>query len=295
MGTTISLLLPSHAVAVGVILARSLFSTWEAQLSRFKVDSDLMKLNRCAGRPVPAGELLYAVVDRALEAARMTNGVFDPGMLTQLAALGYDRSFEHLSTDQEPDAAPAPGGGWRHILLDPERREILIPEGVAIDLGGIAKGLAVDATIAGLRRLGIASALVNAGGDLAVLGAPPQGGAWPVAVPLGRRSVTIQLFSGAAATSGRATRSWHQGTRSRHHLLDPRSGESTATTMWSATVVAGDCGQAEVAAKAAFILGPDQGVEFLEHHGLAGLLVDESGEWWCAGPWPSMPLWGDEK
>src|SRR6202011_5914404 len=130
-----------------------------------------------------------------------TDGLFDPTLLNQITELGYDRSFESLP-EVSPDAvAPAkPGGGWRDIRLDPERRAITVPSGVGIDLGGIAKGLAVDATLARLRQLGVTPALVNAGGDLAVTGTPTGNASWSIAVPGGERSWAIPLGSGATAT-----------------------------------------------------------------------------------------------
>lgn len=100
---------------------------------------------------------------------------------------------------------------------------------------------------------------------------------------------TITLGRGAIATSGRARRHWRQGEHDRHHLLDPRTGEPVVTTLQSVTAVAASCGQAEVTAKVAFVLGPDVGTDYLEAHGLAGLFVDESGTCRAAGPWPTAP------
>src|SRR5207302_715875 len=97
--------------------------------------------------------------------------------------------------------------------------------------------------------LGIATALVNAGGDLAVLGLPPDGEPWPVAVPRREGTWTVALQHGALATSGVARRRWRQGSHDRHHLLDPRSGVSTQNGVWSVSVAADRCVQAEVAAK----------------------------------------------
>ena len=292
MGTTISLLLPTHAAAVGTVVARGLFACWEQALSRFRSESELSALNRApVGTPVTVGPLLYAVLAEALAAAQQTGGTFDPSMRAQIAHLGYDRSFEQLGPDVPAPVAPAtPGGGWRAIRIDPEYRQVTLPAGVTIDLGGIAKGLAVDATLARLRQLGIGPALVSAGGDLAVLGTPPGATAWPIAVPLLEGFRTITLGRGAIATSGRVRRHWRQGGHDRHHLLDPRTGEPVVTTLQSVTAVAASCGQAEVAAKVAFVLGPDAGTDYLETYGLAGLFVEEGGACRAAGPWPAAAM-----
>jgi thiamine biosynthesis lipoprotein len=287
MGTTISLLLPDHAFAVGAMVARTLFATWEQALSRFRPDSELSQLNANAGAPLRVSPLLYNVLATALEAARATGGLFDPTMLRQIANLGYDRSFETLPAALPNAAAPATlGGGWRDVLLDPDRREVTLPLGIGIDLGGIAKGMAVDATITRLRALGISMALVNGGGDIAILGIPPGADSWSIAVPGRDQSWAIPLRLGALATSGRSRRHWRQGEQERHHLLDPRTGVSAETSLLSVTAVAASCALAEVAAKVAFVLGTDAGVEYLEFQGLAALLVEETGAWRTAGHWP---------
>ncbi len=180
------------------------------------------------------------------------------------------------------------GGGWRRIALDAAHRRITAPPGVGLDLGGIAKGLAVDAALARLAALGVANALINAGGDLAVRGLPPYREAWPIAVPGRRQCWTIPLHHGAIATSGIARRRWQQGSTPRHHLLDPRTGQPSVSGLWSVTVAGGTCGQAEVAAKIAFLRGLADGADLLTTHGLAGVLVSADGMWRTAGGWPTM-------
>ena len=161
-----------------------------------------------------------------------------------------------------------------------------LPAGIKLDFGGIAKGMAVDAALASLRQSGVSPALVNAGGDLAVLGLPPDAEQWPIAVPGREQTWTIPLRHGAIATSGIARRHWWQGNTLRHHLLDPRTGLPAQSDLWSVTVVADRCEQAEVAAKVAFILGSKPGAEFLRRHRIAGLLVHEDGTWDTVEPWP---------
>jgi thiamine biosynthesis lipoprotein len=157
---------------------------------------------------------------------------------------------------------------------------------VQIDFGGIAKGMAVDAAIEQLKQAGIQPALVNAGGDLAVLGVPEQAQQWPIAVQGKKDAWTIPLHHGALATSGVARRHWQQGGLMRHHLLDPRTGLPARSGLWSVTVAASRCEQAEVAAKVAFLLGREQGSSFLQQHSLAALIVEEEGNWTAVGSWP---------
>ncbi len=290
MGTTVSLLLPTPQAGAGCRAVQTLFAEWESALSRFRPDSELSRLNARAGRPVGVSPLLYRVVAAALDAARATEGLFDPTLLRQVVILGYDRSFEVLPAVQPPSLRSAgPGGGWRSVALDPDRCAVTLPRGCGLDLGGIAKGLAVDAALSRLQEIGVETALVNAGGDLAVYGRPPDGAPWPVAVPTRTGTQTVTLQHGALATSSVARRRWRQGHQERHHLLDPRTGASAQGHLWSVSVGAATCAQADVAAKAAYLLGPVEGARFLAAHRLSGLLVETGGTCHRAGAWPAPP------
>jgi FAD:protein FMN transferase len=287
MGTTISMLLPENQEEKGAEIVRTLFSDWEQTLSRFLPESELSLLNQQAGTPVAVSNLLYDVLATALTAAQVTEGVYDPAMLEQLEELGYDRNFDDLPANRfDPIIPGEPGGRWRGIKVDPIRRQVTLPAGIKLDFGGIAKGMAVDATLEKLYQSNISSALVNAGGDLSVLGLPSSDNQWLVAVPGQKQYWTIPLHHGAIATSGIAHRHWQQGNILHHHILDPRTGLPAQSDLWSVTVVADRCEQAEVAAKVAFILGSKSGANFLRKHHIAGLLVHEDGAWETVEPWP---------
>jgi thiamine biosynthesis lipoprotein len=120
-----------------------------------------------------------------------------------------------------------------------------------------------------------------------VLGRPPNGEAWPIAVQSRAGTQTVTLERGALATSGVARRRWRQGAQERHHLLNPRTGEPARSGLWSVSVGAATCAQAEVAAKVACVLGLEAGAAFLRAHGLAGLLIHQSGAWQTTGGWPA--------
>lgn len=257
MGTTISMLLPEKQAERGKQIVYMLFLEWEQILSRFLPESELSRLNKQAGTPVVVSNLLYTVLVAALKAARATEGVYDPTLLDQLVQLGYDCTFDDLVEVQSNSITPREtGGGWRDIEVSPISRCVVLPVGVKLDFGGIAKGMAVDAALEQLSQHGISPALVNAGGDLGVLGLPTMAEQWPIAMPGRKGFWTIPLREGAVATSGIAHRHWWQGQTFRHHLLDPHTGLPAQSDLWSVTVVTDRCEQAEVAAKVAFILGP---------------------------------------
>jgi len=289
MGTTISLLLPESQAEPGAQIVRTLFSEWEQTLSRFLPESELSQLNQHAGTPIAVSDLLYTVLATALTAAWATEGVYDPALLDQLMQLGYDRTFNDLPAVRiDPIIPGEPGGRWRGIKVDPIHRRVTLPVGIKLDFGGIAKGMAVDAALESLHQNEVSPALINAGGDLAVLGLPPAVEHWLVSVPGREQFWTIPLHHGAVATSGIAHRHWWQGNTLRHHLLDPGTGLPAQSDLWSVTVVADRCEQTEVAAKVAFILGSRSGADFLRRHRIAGLLVREDGTWETVEPWPAQ-------
>ncbi len=232
-------------------------------MSRFLPESELSQLNLRAGTMCVVSELLFTVMSRALAAAQATDGLYDPTLLNQLVRLGYDRTFDELPTElPAAERSASPGGGWRELHIDQALRLVKLPPGIGVDFGGIAKGMAVDAALKQLHLEGIHTALVNGGGDLAVLGVPPLEKQWPIDIQGKTRSWVIPLQRGAFATSGIARRHWKQATHVRHHLLDPRTGQPAQSGLWSVTVAAARCEQAEVAAKVAFLLGREEGSEF---------------------------------
>ncbi|HEU4599239.1 MAG TPA: FAD:protein FMN transferase [Solirubrobacterales bacterium] len=284
MGTEVRLLAPPDGIDEARSLVEALFGEWDRRFSRFRGDSELAGLNAAAGRPFPVSGPMLDVVEASLTAARLTDGLFDPTLLHRLEELGYDASFERLP----PDRAAAPltpwsSGAWRAIRLDRAGGTIQLPDGVALDLGGIAKGMAVDAALGQLRQAGIAPAAVNAGGDLAVLGTPPASDGW--AIEIEGIAEPVALDSGALATSSRLRRRWRVGGEARHHLIDPRTGLPAAGEVVSATVAAGSCRAAEVAAKVALLLAPTEASLFIGRHRLTALLLLENGSAWRLGEW----------
>lgn len=287
MGSEAHVLLPaSRRDAVPAV--RELFAEWEAKLSRFMPESELSQLNRRAGERVGVDRVVFDVVAASVAAARETAGIFDPTLLRQLVRVGYAQPFaQRPPTLAPPRGAPTQGGHWREIELDAAARTVRLPEACSLDLGGIAKGMTVDAALELLKRYGVTSALVGAGGDLAVLGLPPAADAWPVLVGDEERGEVVDLARGALATSGVARRSWLQAGVSRHHLIDPRTGEPAETDLYEVTVAAPTCRGAEVAATTCFVLGSRRGTRFLSSRGLGGVLTTRDGRRLAAGSWPA--------
>jgi thiamine biosynthesis lipoprotein len=289
MGTELVVLAPGSSDAAGPIV-RDLFAEWDRRFSRFRADSELSAINAAAGSTISISAGFVAVLRVALDAAAATDGLFDPTLETQLVDLGYDATFADLPKDRSASTGPIrPGGGWRGIELDETGRTVRLPVGVGLDLGGIAKGLAVDAAVELLDSLGIRPTAASAGGDLAVVGTPPGLDRWAIELGEVAGGPQVGLAGGAIASSTVARRRWFVGGRERHHIIDPRTGTSAESGLRSVSVVAGDCARAEVAAKVALILGPVKGRRFLEARGLAGVLQSEDGRVETTGTWDAAP------
>ncbi len=273
----------AHEAEMALGQVQSLFAEVEATLSRFRPDSDLSKLNRAAGAPYKASPMLFNAVDLALRAARESEGVFDPTILGALVGAGYDRSFEMLaSRDVGAAVARTPSRfTWRDVRLDYDSRQIYLPVGCGIDLGGIGKGWTVD--LARLLLWPFEHFAVDAGGDMYLSGAQANGEEWTVAVEdprqPGRDLCVLRIRDRAVATSTVVRRHWLQGGQERHHLIDPRTGEPAVGDVLAATVVADTVARAECLAKVALILGEDAGIDYLSQQaGTAALLALADGE-----------------
>jgi FAD:protein FMN transferase len=261
---------------------QNLFTEMENKLSRFRTCSELSRLNQSAGHAFRASPLLYEVVENAVSSARLTGGIFDPTILPCLISAGYDCSFELLTITHQPPATDhyPPGHTWRDIWLDPETLSICLPEGCAIDLGGIAKGWTADRAGRYLEKFHHFA--VNAGGDIIANGTQPDGSPWTVGIedPLQRKPniCLLSLSSGAICTSATTQRQWRTGHGQKHHLIDPRSGLPSDSGVISATVIAETAALAETISKAALILGPRRGLQLIEQQTPArGMLVLKDG------------------
>lgn len=255
----------------------------ERCLTRFESSSELCKLNASAGYTCRVSSLLFDVVETAVWAASATQGLFDPSLLRVMEAIGYDRSFEQIEQDTQTQPMP-PAPGWRGIdgiKLNRSRREITLPPGVQLDLGGIGKGWTVDRAADWLAGKG--PFLINAGGDLYAYGAPPGQRGWSIGIAdpwEPTHDITrLQVQQRAVATSTINRRRWRRGGRLMHHLIDPRSGQPAETDAISVTVVAHRVALAEVYAKTALILGTEAGRSWLNSiPETEGLLVRDDGQ-----------------
>jgi FAD:protein FMN transferase len=241
-------------------IVENLFAERERTFSRFRDDSELTRVNDSSARFHLVSETFADMVGIALDAVRATDGLVDPTVGAAIVALGYDRDFERLDPESPP-TLPVPAGGHHEIRL--RGRLLDRPPGLVLDLNGVVKGRTVDDALGLIAGAGF----VSAGGDLATR--EPL----DVALPDGAE---IRLERGALATSGTLTRSWTSGGERRHHLVDPATGRSAASPWTCVTVAGATCLTADVAAKAAFLLG-EHGLAWLEARSLPGRFLRADG------------------
>jgi thiamine biosynthesis lipoprotein len=272
MGTTVRLIVSDEATALA---CQEFLQDFDRELSRFRPDSELSRLNADPRAEVEASALLRSAISAGLMAAELTNGLIDPTLTPALEANGYDRTRRdpelplQEALQQAPPRRPATGtSAYSRITVTDH--SIRRPPGVRFDTGGLGKGLAVD--MLALRLNGGAWA-IDAGGDMRVSGTY----AVEVRHPLTQETIkTLQLTNQAVATSGIDRRLWRAPDGSpRHHLLDPATQCPAWTGVIGATALAPTATEADTLAKAALLSGPDEAARWLRRHG--GLFITDDG------------------
>lgn len=279
MGTLVTIQVVGHGAnspderewAKGIDRALAWFERVEEDCSRFDAGAELRQLSTRIGTPVPVNALLFEAVQFALAVAEETDGAFDPTVGRRMEARGFnrnDRSRQVLG----PTFALDEAASFRDIRLDPDRRTITLLRPLLLDLGAVAKGLAIDLAARELQPFQNFS--IDAGGDLYLGGKNAGGQPWSVGIRHPRAPGdlidTVRVSDLAVCTSGDYER--RSPVDAGHHILDPRSGGS-ATAAASVTVLAPSAMVADVLATAAFVLGPADGLQLLERHGVDGLIV----------------------
>jgi thiamine biosynthesis lipoprotein len=272
MGTEIELLVEADEASNALAAAEAEFHRLEALLSRFRLDSELSRLNEAGA--LGAGPDLLQVVEIALAARDTTDGRVDISVHDALVAAGYDRSFELVARDA---AAPAPRPAQHPGGFEVRDGVVYLEPGVRLDLGGIGKGYACEHAAEILGTAG--PCLVNAGGDIAT-----RAGRWTVAIEAAAEPLTLELSgSNALATSGRDLRRWRRAGRELHHLIDPATGLPSESDLLRVTAVAHDAVAAEIAAKALFLAGRDAAREEADRLRIPAVLVTKDGDAILAG------------
>jgi thiamine biosynthesis lipoprotein len=232
-------------------------------MSTYKPTSEVSQVNdRAADGPMPITKELFDLLTTAREYSVITDGAFD----ITYASVGYMYDFRnHVRPSEGQIAKALPAVNYRHVLLDPTHQTVQFSQkGVRIDLGGIAKGYAVDRGIDVLKSLGVTRAYVSAGGDSRIIG-DRFGKPWIVGIRDPRKGPDsvisrIPLVDAAISTSGDYERYFEENGVRYHHIIDPHTGHS-ASKVRSATVIGPYATRTDGLSKTAFVLGPEKAME----------------------------------
>lgn len=252
-------------------------------LTSFHKSSSLTGVNDRAGRePIRCDRELFALVKASLEIARVSEGAYDPTIGPVSKLWGFSAGDPRLPSSSEVADAAA-RVGWQRVGMDPESETIRLPEaGMALDLGGIAKGYALDKALEVIRKSGVKGALVNAGGDIVAAGEKASGTPWRVGVQDPRRGdaikAVVNIKDRFIVTSGDYERFFIQDGKRYHHILNPRTGYP-AEGLSSVTIIGSKGSALEPLAVAVFVLGSEKGLKLVESiPGVYALLIDAAGE-----------------
>jgi thiamine biosynthesis lipoprotein len=284
--------------ADGVFRAAGWFESVEQCCSRFDPASELRRLSATVGSPVRVSQMLFEAIRFALAVAEDTDGAFDPTIGRKMESRGFDRDYRTVLASGSGRTGLASGSGrtglasgsgrtglasgsgilpddevsWRDVRLDRDAMTVTLLKPLVLDLGAVAKGLAVD--VAARELSPFENFAVDAGGDLYLGGRNAEGAPWSVGIRHPREESlieTLRVSNTAVCTSGDYQKR-SPNDESVHHIMDARTGE-TAAQLASVTVLAPSAMVADAFATAAFALGRDDGLRFLERHGVRGLLV----------------------
>lgn len=262
----------------------------EALLNYYSTDSEITAINKNAGKsPVKVSKETLDIIAKAIAIAGATGGAFNPTIGPVVKLWEFSR--------QEP-GHPLPSAqiisetlklvDYSRININEADSEIfLMDEGMEIDLGGIAKGYAADKAVGTIRASGVKSALVSIAGDIKGTGLKIDNKPWRVGVQDPRSKsgespekeyeiiTAITLNDKAVSTSGDYQRYFFKDGKRYHHIIDPRTGYPTESSLISVSVIASEGFMADGLSTGIFILGPERGIDLLESMDLDGIIVDK--------------------
>ncbi len=237
-------------------------------LSTYKSDSEISDVNRRAfTEAVAVGEDFWRVIMASRKYFTLSGGSFDPSIRPLMQSWSLTTKQGRLPTEEELKKALALVG-FGNVRLDESAHTVAFArEDMALDFGGIAKGYAVDRAVAVLERLGVTSAIVDAGGNFRAIGTPRDRDRWQIGIrhPLRHDEIIVRLpiSEGAAATSGGYERFFEVEGKRYCHIMDPRTGRPVQA-MLSATVLAKSAMAADALSTSVFVLGAEEGMRLIE-------------------------------
>jgi thiamine biosynthesis lipoprotein len=282
MGTFINLRAVGPHAPAGLRAAMAEIERLDALFAYDAVGSEVYRLNAAAGQgAVALAPDTIAILEVALRYAEASGGRFDPTIGPLVDAWGFRPDAEPAVPNPQTLQAALAKVNYRDLRVDAASgtAELLRP-GMAVDLGGIAKGYAVDLAVKALSSAGVRSAILDVGGNIYALGLGPDGEQWRVGLQHPRKNEDLMgmlpLTDTSVATSGDYQRSFEEGGRLYHHLLDPLTGYP-AEGLFAISVVSASGVDGDAASTTAFVLGPDAALAFAESMGLEAVMYTADG------------------
>lgn len=262
---------------------------YEKLLSKTVEGSDVWNINHANGERVPVSEETRALILKALEFSRLSDGRFDISIEPCVALWDFSETSKQELPDADALAAAAEKVDWTKI--DVNEDGVQIPAGMSIDLGAIAKGYISDRIADFLVEHGVESALLNVGGNVRTVGNKPDGSNWRIGIqdPAGVRDQSIvgavSLTKNAVVTSGIYERGFTVDDVVYHHILDPETGWSVQNELAGISIVTNEACTADALSTTVFAMGLEEGTEFIESlDGVDAIFVTREGEIsWTSG------------
>ncbi|NMA61724.1 MAG: FAD:protein FMN transferase, partial [Firmicutes bacterium] len=258
----------------------------EQTLSRFVENSEVAKINQQAGEWVKVSPTTLQLIELGIKIGEVSHGAFDITIGAVLDLWGFGSGLYHVPTEEELAEALATVD-YTQVEVNHNTSEVRIPQGTILDLGGIAKGFVVDSGISLLRKGKVQRSIINAGGDISVIGRRPDGQPWRVGVqdpdlPSDIRWI-LPLDNNSVVTSGDYQRFFTKDGQRYHHILDPKTGYP-ARGLRSVTIVGENGATSDALSTAVFVLGWEKGralVESLDN--VEAILVSDTDVWISPG------------
>jgi thiamine biosynthesis lipoprotein len=253
----------------------------DSLMSVYNPDSEISRINEAAGKSaVRVSADTLKVINESLRIARLTDGALDITVAPLMELWGFGNDENRVPPDDELQEK-LPLVDYTKILVDADSSTVRLDlPGMRIDVGGIAKGYAVDSAIRVMKEAGIRNALISAGGDIYAMGTPPGKESWRIGIrhPRDRSDLLgiLALKDRAVATSGDYENFFEVDGKRYCHIMDTRTGRPVRGIM-SVTILADTSAEADALATAVFPLGADKGMKLIESlEGVDGIIVTGS-------------------
>ncbi len=284
--TTITVVSPSEEEALRAIDAGfNEIERLEHLLNYFSPESEISRINRSSGiRPVKVSRETIEIIKKAIEISEATGGAFNPAIGPVIRLWGFSRQDRAETIPSEEAIREALRLiDYRKIRINEEDSEVYLEvRGMELDLGGIAKGYAADRAIEVIKGMGIKAALVAVAGDIRGFGLRPNGQPWHIGIQDPRPPddnpdsvfATLYLRDMAISTSGDYQRFFIKDGKRYHHIIDPKTGYPSESSIISASVIADRGFMTDGLSTAMFIFPPERAITLLESLGVDGVIVD---------------------